>query len=266
MMNSIDAERRDGVSQFGVGHFDLVIIDEAHRSVYARYAAIFEYFDSLLLGLTATPRKEVDRDTYGLFRLEQGVPTSAYELTQAVADEYLVDFRPIAVPTKFSREGVNYDDLTDEEKKEYEEKFFDAETGTWPKEVDASALHRWLFNQNTVDQVLGYVMENGLKVEGGDKLGKTILFAANHNHAKFIVERFDANWPHLKGKFCQLIDNQVKHPQSLIDDFSVVAKMPQIAVSVDMLDTGIDVPECVNLVFFKRVRSKTKFSELTMIW
>lgn len=262
MMNAIDAERRDGVSQFGAGHFDLIIIDEAHRSIYSRYRAIFDYFDALLLGLTATPRDEVDHDTYGLFRLEQGVPTSAYELDQAVSDEYLVNFRPIAVPTKFSREGVKYDELTDDEKLEYEEKFFDEDTGDIPNEIDASALHRWLFNENTVDQVLGFLMENGLKVEGGDKLGKTIIFAANHDHAKFIVDRFDANWPHLKGKFCQLIDNQVKYAQSLIDDFSVVSKMPQIAVSVDMLDTGIDVPECVNLVFFKRVRSKTKFWQM----
>ena len=262
MMNAIDSERRSGVSQFSVGHFDLIIIDEAHRSVYQRYRAIFEYFDSLLLGLTATPRDEIDHDTYGLFDLEQGVPTSAYELEQAVADEYLVPFRAIAVPTKFSRDGVKYDDLTEDEKKEYEEKFFDEETGVIPSEIDASALNRWLFNKNTVDQVLGFLMENGLKVEGGDKLGKTIVFAANHDHAKFIVERFDANWPHLKGKFCQLIDNQVKYAQSLIDDFSLVAQMPQIAVSVDMLDTGIDVPECVNLVFFKRVRSKTKFWQM----
>jgi len=262
MMNAIDAERRDGVSQFGVGHFDLVIIDEAHRSVYSRYRAIFEYFDSLLLGLTATPRGEVDHDTYGLFQLEQGVPTSAYELEQAVADEYLVDFRAIGVPTKFSRAGVRYVDLSDDERQEYEEKFYDEETGTLPAGIDSSALHRWFFNENTVDQVLSFLMENGLKVEGGDKLGKTIVFAANHDHAKFIVERFDANWPHLKGKFCQLIDNQVKHAQSLIDDFSIVSKMPQIAVSVDMLDTGIDVPECVNLVFFKRVRSKTKFWQM----
>ncbi|HUQ69236.1 MAG TPA: DEAD/DEAH box helicase family protein [Planctomycetaceae bacterium] len=262
MLNAIDEERRDGAKRFGVGHFDLVIIDEAHRSVYQKYRAIFDYFDSLLLGLTATPRSEVDRDTYGLFRLQQGVPTHAYELDQAVSDEYLVPPKPIAVPTKFTRQGVKYVELSEDERKEYETIFYDDETGTVPDEIDASALHRWLFNEDTVDKVLAYMMEHGLKVEGGDKLGKTIVFAANHAHAQFIVDRFDANYPHLKGKFCQLIDNQVQFAQTLIDDFSIPAKPPQIAVSVDMLDTGIDVPECVNLVFFKRVRSKTKFWQM----
>ena len=262
MMNCIHNKSEDDISRFGVGHFDLIIIDEAHRSVYAKYKAIFDYFDSLLLGLTATPRSEVDRDTYDLFGLEQGVPTSAYELTQAVADEFLVNFRPIVVPTKFSREGIKYKDLSEDEQKEYEEKFFDEETGEVPDEVDAAALHRWLFNENTIDQVLAYVMEKGLKVEGGDKLGKTIIFAANHDHAAFIVKRFDKMFPHLAGKFCRLIDNTVKFAQSLIDDFSLANKQPQIAVSVDMLDTGIDVPECVNLVFIKRVRSKTKFWQM----
>ena len=262
MMNSIDDERRDGVNRFGVGHFDLVIIDEAHRSVYSKYKAIFEYFDSLLLGLTATPRADADRDTYDLFNLEKGVPTAAYELEQAVADEYLVPFTPIAVPLKFLRKGVKYADLSDDEKTEYEEKFYDEETGQIPPEIDAAALNRWLFNEDTVDQVLAYVMQHGLKVEGGDKLGKTIVFAANQPHADYIVERFDINYPHLAGKFCRTIHNKVSYVQSLIDDFSVPNKQPQIAVSVDMLDTGIDIPECVNLVFFKRVRSKTKFWQM----
>ena len=262
MMNCIDDERRDGVRRFGVGHFDLVIIDEAHRSVYQKYRAIFEYYDSLLLGLTATPRSEVDRDTYGLFGLEQGVPTFAYELDQAVRDGFLVPFRPITVPTKFSRQGIKYKDLSDDEKARYEEEFYDEETGTMPAEIDSAALNQWLFNKDTVDKILAVLMERGLKIEGGDKLGKTIIFAANHNHAEFIVERFDVNYPHLKGQFCRLIDNQVKYAQSLIDDFYVGDRTPQIAVSVDMLDTGIDVPECVNLVFFKRVRSKTKFWQM----
>ncbi len=262
MMNSIDDERRDGVSRFGVGHFDLVVIDEAHRSVYSKYKAIFDYFDSLLLGLTATPRADADRDTYDLFGLEKGVPTSAYELDQAVADKFLVSFKPLDVPMKFLRQGVKYADLSEDEKKEYEEKFYDEETGQIPPEIDAAALNRWLFNESTVDQVLTYVMENGAKVEGGDKLGKTIIFAANQQHADFIVKRFDINYPHLAGKFCRTIHNKVSFVQSLIDDFSLASKQPQIAVSVDMLDTGIDVPECVNLVFFKRVRSKTKFWQM----
>ena len=223
MMNSIDDERIDGVNRFGVGHFDLIIIDEAHRSVYSKYRAIFDYFDSLLLGLTATPRSEVDHDTYDLFGLQQGVPTAAYELDQAVADKYLVPPRPVSVPTKFSRQGVKYAELSDDEKLEYEEKFYDEETGTVPNEIDAAALNRWLFIADTVDQVLGYLMEHGQKVEGGDKLGKTILFAANQSHADFIVERFDKNYPHLAGKFCRTIHNKVSFPRSLIDDFSLAS-------------------------------------------
>jgi type I restriction enzyme R subunit len=262
MMNCIDDERHDGRKRFGVGHFDLVIIDEAHRSVYQKYRAIFQYFDALLLGLTATPRAEVDRDTYGLFNLEQGVPTYSYELAQAVADEFLVPFKAVSVPTKFSRHGIKYDDLSDAEKEEYESSLTDPETGQMPPEIEPPALNKWLFNADTVDKVLAFLMERGLKIEGGDKLGKTIIFAKNHDHAEFIAERFDANYPHLAGKFCRVIDVQVKYAQSLIDDFYIPDKDPHIAVSVDMLDTGIDVPECVNLVFFKVVRSKVKFWQM----
>ncbi len=262
MLNSIDDERRDGQKRFGVGHFDLIIIDEAHRSVYQKYQAIFRYFDSLLLGLTATPRSEVDRDTYGLFELEDGVPTYAYELEQAVADGFLVPFKPVNVPTRFHREGLRYDQLSEAEKNEFEESFADEETGEIPGEIDATAFNNWLFNADTVDKVLAYLMERGLKVEGGDKLGKTIIFAKNHDHAEFIAKRFDAEYPHLRGHFCRVIDNRVRFAQSLIDAFATKDKMPQIAVSVDMLDTGIDVREVVNLVFFKQVRSKTKFWQM----
>src|SRR5262249_47054270 len=159
----------------------------------------------------------------------------------AVADEYLVPFKAVAVPTKFSRHGIKYDDLSDAEKEEYEASFTDDETGALPREIDAAALNKWLFNADTVDKVLAFLMERGLKVEGGDRLGKTIIFAKNHDHAEFIVERFDANYPHLAGKFCRVIDNTVKYAQSLIDDFYIKNKNPHIAVSVDMLDTGIDV-------------------------
>jgi type I restriction enzyme, R subunit len=262
MMNMIDDARADGQKRFGIGHFDLVIIDEAHRSVYQKFRAIFDYYDSPLLGLTATPKAEVDRNTYQLFELEDHVPTYAYELDHAVADEFLVPPRPVSVPLKFQRKGIKYNELSDEEKEEYEEKFYDEETGGWPDEIDAGALNQWLFNESTVDKVLAHLMEHGLKVAGGDRLGKTIIFAKNHHHAEFIAERFDKNYPHLAGKFCRVIDNHVKFAQSLIDDFYVADKPPFIAVSVDMLDTGIDVAEIVNLVFFKLVRSKTKFWQM----
>lgn len=266
MMNLIEKARQAGQQRFGPGFFDLIIIDEAHRSVYRKYKAIFDWFDAPLLGLTATPRSEVDRNTYSLFELEwdpvakMGVPTDAYELKQAVADEFLVPPRAIDVPLRFPRDGIRYDDLSDEEKEAWDAADW-GEDGP-PDGVDASAVNDWLFNTNTIDQMLKQLMEDGLKVEGGDRLGKTIIFAKNHKHAKFIVERFDANYPALKGRFCRLIDNQVKYAHSLIDDFEVTGKDPQIAVSVDMLDTGIDIPDVLNLVFFKIVRSKSKFWQM----
>ncbi len=261
MMNCID-EAKGGNKRFSPGHFDLIVIDEAHRSIYQKYRAIFEYFDALLLGLTATPRSEVDRNTYQLFELEKGVPTYYYELAQAVTDGYLVPPKAHSVPLKFQREGVTYNQLSEDEQLEYEELFWDEEQGGMPEKIDSGALNNWLFNIDTVDKVLEHLMRHGLKVEGGDRLGKTIIFAKNHNHALFIQERFDANYPHLKGSFCRVIDNYETYAQNILDDFSVLQNDPTIAISVDMLDTGIDVPEVLNLVFFKLVRSKTKFHQM----
>jgi len=260
MMGLID-EATDGHRRFGVGHFDLVIVDEAHRSVYQKYKAIFDYFDSLLVGLTATPRDEIDRDTYGLFDLEKGVPTDAYDLEDAVKDGFLVPAKSVSVPLKFQRQGIRYDDLSEEEKAQWDAVEWN-DDGTIPQQVEAAAVNQWLFNKDTVDKVLEHLMTRGLKVAGGDRLGKTIIFAKNHDHAQFIAERFDVNYPKLKGEFARVIDFQTEYAQSLIDSFSNVAKMPHIAISVDMLDTGIDIPEVVNLVFFKLVRSKTKFWQM----
>ncbi|MBI1178712.1 DUF4145 domain-containing protein [bacterium] len=260
MMGLID-ESKDGQKRFGVGHFDLVIIDEAHRSVYQKYRAIFDYFDSLLVGLTATPRDEIDRDTYGLFDLEKGVPTDAYDLNDAVNDKFLVPSQPISVPLKFQRGGIKYDDLSDEEKEQWDALEWD-DDGNVPTSVDAEAVNKWLFNEDTVDKVLAHLMTRGLKVAGGDRIGKTIIFAKNQDHADYIQERFDINYPSLAGKFARTITFKTEYAQSLIDDFSIKDKAPHIAISVDMLDTGIDVPEVVNLVFFKLVRSKTKFWQM----
>ena len=260
MMGLID-ESKDGQRRFGPGHFDLIIIDEAHRSVYQKYRAIFDYFDSLLVGLTATPRDEIDRDTYGLFDLEKGVPTDAYDLQEAVADHFLVPSRPVSVPLKFQRQGIKYDDLSEEEKEQWDAKEWDDE-GNTPDYVEADAVNKWLFNIDTVDKVLAHLMTRGEKVAGGDRLGKTILFAKNQAHAVFIQERFDKNYPHLAGKFARVITFKTEYAQSLIDNFAQKDKAPSLAISVDMLDTGIDVPEVVNLVFFKLVRSKTKFWQM----
>ncbi|TAL05853.1 MAG: DEAD/DEAH box helicase, partial [Porticoccaceae bacterium] len=260
MMGLID-EARDGQRRFGVGHFDLVIIDEAHRSVFQKYRAIFDYFDSLLVGLTATPKDEVDRNTYGLFDLENGVPTDAYSLDEAVGDGFLVPPKAVSVPLKFQREGIRYDDLSEDDKDQWDALEWDEEGGV-PDRVEAEAVNKWLFNTDTVDKVLAHLMTRGVTVAGGDRLGKTILFAKNQAHAEFIAERFNANYPHYKGEFARVIHNKVPYAQNLIDNFSIKEKSPHIAISVDMLDTGIDVPEVVNLVFFKLVRSKTKFWQM----
>ncbi len=260
MMGLID-DAKDGQRRFGPGHFDLVIVDEAHRSVYQKYRAIFTYFDSLLVGLTATPRDEIDRDTYGLFDLEKGVPTDAYDLADAVADRFLVPSKAVSVPLRFQRQGIRYDDLSEEEKAQWDAKEW-SEDGSSPDFVEAEAVNKWLFNVDTVDKVLAHLMTHGLSVAGGDRLGKTILFAKNQAHADFIQERFDKSYPHLAGKFARVITFKTEYAQSLIEDFAQKEKHPHLAISVDMLDTGIDVPEVVNLVFFKLVRSKTKFWQM----
>ena len=267
MVGKIDEFRPDGTRRFGSGHFDLVVIDEAHRSVYRKYRGIFDYFDSHLVGLTATPKDEIDTNTYDLFDLETGVPTDAYSLEEAVRDGFLVPPRGVSVPLKFVREGIRYDDLGDDEKDDWDEiDWGEDEDGNPldpPEAVDAAKLNTWLFNTDTVDKVLETLMTDGIKVAGGDRLGKSIIFAKNQRHADFIYERFIANYPHLdNGNFARVITHSVSYGQSLIDDFSVKDKAPHIAISVDMLDTGIDVPEVVNLVFFKMVRSKTKFWQM----
>lgn len=261
MMGLIEETGNDGQRRFGPGHFDLVIIDEAHRSVFRKYRAIFDYFDSLLVGLTATPKEEVDRNTYSLFDLETGVPTDEYSLPEAVKDGYLVPMQAVHVPLKFQREGIDYESLSEEEKERWDELEWDEEDGP-PDRVESAALNEWLFNQDTVDKVLAHLMTRGQKVEGGDRLGKTIVFAKNNEHAKFIVDRFNAHYPAWRGEFARVITYKTEYAETLIDDFTKKDKAPHIAVSVDMLDTGIDVPEVVNLAFFKPVRSKTKFWQM----
>ncbi len=235
-----------GARRFGPGFFDLVVIDEAHRSVYQKYGAIFTWFDSLLLGLTATPKDEVDHNTYRLFNLEDGLPTDAYPLQEAIEQGYLVPPVGLSVPLKFVRQGIRYDQLTQEEKDHWDSLEWDDDDP--PAEVDPQALNQWLFNIDTVDRVLATLMTEGRKVAGGDRLGKTIIFAKNNAHALFIAHRFNINYPQYAGKFARVITYQIEYAQSLIDDFTVKEKDPHIAISVDMLDTGIDVPDIVNRV------------------
>lgn len=262
LIDEMDGKQRS----YSIGHFDLVIIDEAHRSVYQKYGAIFRYFDSYLVGLTATPRDEVDRDTYRLFGLETGVPTDAYSLDEAVAAGYLVPPKAHSVPIKFIREGIRYDELSDEEKEHWESLDWGdraSDDGDAPTEVFASEVNKQLFNEDTVDLMLQHLMQHGLKVDGGEKIGKTIIFAVNKEHAKFIARRFDHHYPQYKGNFARVIVHGESYVQTLIDAFGAKDnRLPQIAISVDMLDTGIDVPQLLNLVFFKAVRSKVKFLQM----
>lgn len=256
-----EAKADDGKAKmFGAGHFDLVIVDEAHRSLYKKFGAIFDYFDSLLLGLTATPKEEIDKDTYRVFELETGVPTDAYDLATAVKDEHLVPPRAISVPLGFPTQGVRYDDLSEAEKEEWDLKEWGDE-GAPPDEISASDVNKWLFNVDTVDKALKHLMTQGIYVNDGEDIGKTIIFAKNSAHANFIKERYDFHYAH-KNKEAEVIEHKVKYAQSLIDDLKLPHKNPRIAISVDMLDTGIDVPDVVNLVFFKVVRSKTKFWQM----
>jgi type I restriction enzyme R subunit len=262
MMNCIDETKgEDGKKLFTCGHFDLIIVDEAHRSIYNKYKDIFTYFDALLVGLTATPKAEIDKNTYEIFDLESGVPTYGYELAQAVEDKYLVDYVSIETKLKFMYDGITYDQLSAEEKEEYENTFAD-EDGNIPERIESSALNEWIFNRDTIRQVLDILMTSGYKVDYGNKIGKTVLFAKSHKHAEKILEVWGEQYPHYPPHYCRVIDNYTNYAQSIIDDFSNPEKLPQIAISVDMLDTGIDVPEILNLVFFKKVMSKSKFWQM----
>lgn len=260
MINCIDTVNDNEGKLFTCGHFDLVICDEAHRSIYNKYRDIFSYFDAPLIGLTATPKDEIDKNTYEIFELENGVPTYGYDLAQAVKDGYLVDYVSVESKLKFIEQGIVYDELSEEDKEAYEETFED-EHGNLPESINSSALNIWIFNEDTIKQVLNILMTDGIKIDYGQKLGKTIIFAKNHDHAEKIREVFNKEYPHLPD-YAKVIDNYMTYAQSAIDEFSDSKKMPQIAISVDMLDTGIDVPEVLNLVFFKKVMSKAKFWQM----
>ena len=263
MINYIDTDEK----AFSVGRFDLIIIDEAHRSIFGKYGAIFNYFDCLLVGLTATPRDEVDRSTYETFEMEQGIPNFAYELQQAVDDGYLVDYHGLKRGSLVLKDGIKYNSLSDEEKAQFDdvweyEKMKNALHGIEPRDIQNNEIYTYIFNIDTIDKVLQDLMENGLKVQSGERIGKSIIFAYNHRHAELIVQRFNTLYPEYGAEFCVLIDNYVTYSKSLIEKFEIRDNNPQIAVSVDMLDTGIDVPDILNLVFFKPVKSKIKFMQM----
>lgn len=256
MINLIDTEEKT----FSVGRFDLIIIDEAHRSVFGRYGVIFDYFDSLLIGLTATPREGIDRSTYKLLELEEGKPTDYYEYEQAVADEHLVDFQAYRYDSDILKNGIKYNDCSEEEKKQLDTIF--ENDSVEEKNIDSNEIFRYVCNTATIDKVLQELMEKGLRVNSGEKIGKTIIFAYNHKHAVKIAERFNVLYPQLGTHYCKVIDYHAPQRQHLLDEFEDADREPRIAVSVDMLDTGIDIPEILNLVFFKPVHSKIKFDQM----
>lgn len=265
MINYIDTEQK----KLSVGRFDLIVIDEVHRSIFGKYTSILSYFDALMVGLTATPREDHDKSTYDLFEMESGEPNFAYELQEAVDDGYLVNYHVLARTTNILKRGIKYDELTEEERKQMEDVWeYEKERRELPpdeeyhRDIENNEIFKYIFNQDTIAKVLVDMMDKGQKVDGGDNIGKTIIFAYNHRHAELIVEMFKKMYPALGDDYCQLIDNYVNYAQSIIDNFEVRGKMPQIAVSVDMLDTGIDVPDILNLVFFKPVRSKIKFWQM----
>lgn len=264
MINYIDTDTKG----FSVGRFDLIIIDEAHRSVFGKYTAIFDYFDCLLVGLTATPRDEVERNTFELFNIDEQ-DTFAYELGEAVADKYLVPYNGLKRGTNILAEGIKYDKLSQEEKEQMEDiwKYEKAKkalspTAKYSRNIESNEIFTYIYNVDTIDKVLQDLMQNGLKVQNGERIGKTIIFGYRHDHAELIVERFNVLFPQYGSDFCALIDNRITYAQDLINKFEVRDGMPQIAVSVDMLDTGIDVPDILNLVFFKPVHSKIKFWQM----
>lgn len=256
MINYIDAEDK----RFTSGRFDLIIIDEAHRSIFNKYGSIFAYFDSLLVGLTATPKSEVDANTYRIFGCESGIPNFDYSLEEAVKDKYLVNYKSFSRTTKLLKRGIKYNELTEDEKRQLDEYFVD-EPPTPDFTVSEKELFKKIFNKNTCCEILEELMQYGIKTNGGELLGKSIIFAYNHHHAQMIVDCFHELYPEHPANYCQLIDNYVKYADDLILKFENDNEF-RIAVSVDMLDTGIDVPAVVNLVFFKPVKSKIKFVQM----
>jgi type I restriction enzyme, R subunit len=243
---------------FDTGFFDLIIADESHRSIYNRYRDLFKWFDCLQVGLTATPVDKINRNTFRLFECQDKNPTAYYSLEQAVEEKYLVPYEVYTHTTEFLREGIKFAQLTDEQKEALEDAGENPEAFNYdPKDIDKK-----IFNRDTNREIIRNLMEHGIRDGAGQLPGKTIVFARNHNHAVLLAQVFDELYPQYGGKFCQVIDNYDPRAEQLIDDFKDPANPLIIAVSVDMLDTGIDVPEVVNLVFAKPVFSWVKFWQM----
>lgn len=262
ILNAIDTiKNSDGSRFFSPGHFDLIIIDEAHRSIFNKYKAIFEYFDACLLGLTATPKKTVHQSTYEFFDMKNNMPTDVYEYNEAVnKDHVLVPFYLIETATQISDDGITYENLDEDERNAYEDEFYEDEG--MPEHIPPERINKYIFNIDTVDRMISDLMNNGIKHKNGNHVGKTIIFAQNKRHAKFIVERFDKLYPQYKGAFCKLVVCDEPYAEKNLEDFKKPDEYPFITVTVDMLETGVDVPEITNLVFAKKVYSRIKFDQM----
>lgn len=256
MINYIDAEDK----RFTTGRFDLIIIDEAHRSIFNRYGTIFKYFDSFLVGLTATPKDEVDANTYHIFGCEAGTPNYNYTLDDAIHDKYLVGYTVRNRTSEMIKNGIDLKKLSEDELEQLEE-YLEEDPPTPDFNIPGNEIFKYLFNKDTCRRVLEELMKWGYRVDGGETMGKTIIFAYNHKHAQMIVDCFQDMYPEYTANYCQLVDYSVSYGDDLVVKFEEDPEF-RIAVSVDMLDTGVDVPAVLNLVFFKKVRSKIKFVQM----
>lgn len=262
ILNAIDSElNEDGSRFFSPGHFDLIIVDEAHRSIFNKYKAIFEYFDACKLGLTATPKKTVHQSTYEFFKMKNNMPTDVYEYTEAVEkDHVLVPFYPIETATRISDEGLDPKTMSEEERQYYEDEF--TEEGETPERIPPARINKYIFNVDTVDKMISDLMNSGIRHKNGNHVGKSIIFAQTKKHAEYLIKRFDELYPEYKGAFCKLVICDEPYAEKNLEDFKIANSMPFIAITVDMLETGVDVPEIVNLVFAKKVYSRIKFDQM----
>ncbi|AXN05245.1 DUF4145 domain-containing protein [Vibrio anguillarum] len=247
--------------EYDVGHFDLIIADESHRSIYNKYGELFKYFDALQVGLTATPVEMISRSTSQLFGCDYKMPTANYPLEQAIEEKNLVPFKVVAHTTQFLRDGIKASELSDEQIAELEEQGIDPNT----LDFDSELIDKAIFNKDTNRAIIRNLMEKGLKDADNQLPGKSIIFARSIAHADLLADLFHEMYPDLGGNFCRVIHSKYERAEDLIDNFKSTEGREDditIAVSVDMLDTGIDVPECVNLVFAKPIKSKVKFWQM----
>ncbi|WP_080792404.1 DEAD/DEAH box helicase family protein [Corynebacterium pacaense] len=258
----------DGVhpAKFRPFDVDLIIIDEAHRSIYHRFKRILDYFDAYVLGLTATPKDDVHRNTYQLFDIDGREPTGSYTLQQATEDKFLVPYRIFEQDSLFLRSGMRYEDLDPDDQQTWDDLDWGSDEDGNPLDppdgVSPAEINSRLYNRDTIRKVLNTLIEKGTKVEGGDLLGKTIIFARTQKHAALIKEEFDQHFPLYSGKAASVITHSTRYADEALRLFKNPTSGLNIAISVDMLDTGVDVPEVVNLVFFKPVYSATKFWQM----